>query len=69
MSFQAKRELLAQTAARYQVAGHTQKSTILDEFVATTGYTRKYAIRVLRRLPAVAGAITRPRAPRYGPAV
>jgi hypothetical protein len=69
MSFQAKRELLAQTAARYQAAGHTQKTTILDEFVAATGYTRKYAIRVLRHPPPVAAAISRPRAPRYGPAV
>lgn len=69
MSFQAKRELLTQTAARYQAAGHTQKTTILDEFVAATGYTRKYAIRVLRHPPPVAAAISRPRAPRYGPAV
>ncbi len=69
MSFQAKRELLAQTAGRYQAASHAQKSHILDEFVAATGYTRKYAIRVLRHPPPVAAAITRPRAPRYGPAV
>jgi len=69
MSFQAKRELLAQTAARYQAASHAQKSPILDEFVAATGYTRKYAIRVLRHPPPAAAAITRLRAPRYGPAV
>ncbi len=69
MSFQAKRELLAQTAGRYQAASHVQKAHILDEFVAATGYTRKYAIRVLRHPPPVAAAITRPRAPRYGPAV
>jgi len=69
MSFQAKRELLAQTAARYQAADHARKTGILDEFVAATGYTRKYAIRVLRHPPPVAAAIVRPRAPRYGPAV
>ncbi len=69
MSFQAKRELLAQTAARYQAVNRTQRTTILDEFIAATGYTRKYAIRVLRHPPPVAAAISRPRAPRYGPAV
>jgi hypothetical protein len=36
MSFQAKRELLLQTAPRYQAARHGQKSIILDEFVAAT---------------------------------
>jgi len=70
MSFQAKRELLGQVAPRYHEARGVQKRHILDEFVAATGYARKYAIRVLGQ-PAVpaAGPITRPRAPRYGPAV
>jgi hypothetical protein len=69
MSFQAKRELLLQTAPRYQAAGHRQKSTILDEFVAATGYDRKYAIRLLSREPPPPAPIKRPRPPRYGPAV
>ncbi len=70
MSFHAKRELLAQVAPRYQRAHHSQKSLILDEFVAATGYTRKYAIRLLTRPPLPPPpAIRRPRAPRYGPAV
>ncbi len=70
MSFRAKRELLAQVAPRYQRARHPQKSLILDEFVAATGYARKYAIRLLTRPPLPAPpAIRRPRAPRYGPAV
>jgi len=70
MSFQAKRELLVQIAPRYREARGVQKRHILDEFVAATGYARKYAIRVLGQ-PAVpaAGPITRPREPRYGPAV
>ena len=70
MSFQAKRELLTQTAPRYGAAAPRQKRTILDEFVAATGYARKYAIRRLRqpvvRLP---GPIARPRARTYGPEV
>lgn len=70
MSFQAKRELLAQVAPRYRAANHTQKSLILDEFVAATGYARKYAIRLLTRPVApLAAAIRRPRARQYGPAV
>src|ERR687884_274099 len=68
MSFRAKRELLAQVAPRYQQAAPQQKSLILDEFVAATGYVRKYAIRLLAR-PSLPPAIRRPRAPHYGPAV
>jgi hypothetical protein len=49
MSFQAKRELLTQVGPRYKDASHSQKSQILNEFVAATGYVRKYAIRLLTR--------------------
>lgn len=70
MSFRAKRELLLQVSTRYQAARHQQKSIILDEFIAATGYARKYAIRLLTRpAPPPTAAITRPRARRYGPAV
>jgi hypothetical protein len=70
MSFRAKRELLAQVAPRYQQARPAHKSLILDEFVAATGYARKYAIRLLTRPPLPPpSAIRRPRAPRYGAAV
>jgi hypothetical protein len=70
MSFLAKRELLAQVAARYRDATSHQKSQILDEFVAATGYARKYAIHLLTQpeLPPVQ-PLTRPRPRRYGPAV
>ncbi len=69
MSFQSKRELLAQTAPRYREASHAQKSLILDEFSAATGYARKYAIRLLRRPVAPPFPIKRPRPPHYGKAV
>jgi hypothetical protein len=69
MSFRAKRELLAQVAPRYREVGHPQKSVVLDEFVAATGYARKYAIRLLAKPVPTAAPIRRPRAPRYGPAV
>ena len=38
MSFRGKRELLVQVAPRYCSARHGQRSVILDEFVAVTGY-------------------------------
>src|SRR5205814_9644329 len=67
MSFRSKRELLAQVAPRYQQASHTHKSIILNEFVAATGYARKYAILLLTRPPLPAPArIRRPRAPQDG---
>ena len=69
MSFRAKRELLAQVAPRYREAGHAQKSVVLDEFVAATGYVRKYAIRLLAQPVPEPAPIRRPREPRYGPAV
>jgi hypothetical protein len=42
-----KRELLVQVAPRYRAARHGQRSIMLDEFVAVTGYELKYAIRLL----------------------
>ena len=70
MSFQAKRELLAQIAPRYREASHSQRSVILNEFVAATGYARKYAIRLLTQpLPLATSPIKRPRARHYGKAV
>ena len=70
MSFLAKRELLARVAGRYRDATGQQKSHILDEFVAATGYARKYAIHLLTQpvLPPVQ-PLTRPRPRRYGPGV
>jgi hypothetical protein len=69
MSFLSKRELLAQVAPRYAEAGRLRKSAILDEFTAATGYSRKYAVRLLAKTPAAPKPIRRPREPHYGPAV
>src|SRR5262245_54960020 len=67
MSFAAKRELVVQIAPRYREASSTEKLVILDEFVAATGYARKYAIRLLHQpAPLVAKSIKRPRKRRYG---
>jgi hypothetical protein len=42
-----RRELIEAIGARYREASTSEKSTILDEFVAVAGYHRKHAIRVL----------------------
>ena len=66
MSFQAKRELLVQVAPRYREAHHGHKCIILDEFVAATGYARKYAIHLLSRPVSPVVPLRRPRERRYG---
>jgi hypothetical protein len=69
MSVRARREVLAQVAPRYQEAAGKQRSHILDEFVATTGYARKYAIRLCSSPVHAPAPIQRSRLPCYGPAV
>lgn len=70
MRFQSKRELLMQVAPRYRESDHPQKSVILSEFIAATGYNRKYAIRLLSGpILSPPGPLKRTRARYYGPAV
>lgn len=69
MSYQSKYELLQQMAPRYREASEALKHVILDEFVAATGYARKYAIRLLCHPEERKREIKRPRAPQYGPEV
>jgi hypothetical protein len=69
LSYQAKRELLLQIAPRYREASSRLKEVILDEFVAATGYARKYAIRLLNHPADQKLTIARPRPPHYGPEV
>jgi len=51
MTHTARAELANAIRRRYQSASGRQKCQILDEFVATTGYHEKSAIRVLNRQP------------------
>jgi hypothetical protein len=44
----ARREIIESVAARYQHSGKKEKGAILDEFVATTGYSRWQASYLLR---------------------
>jgi transposase InsO family protein len=51
---QRKHELAAALQGRYVKAGRKEKGQILDEFVAATGYHRKWAVGLLRQGPPVA---------------
>src|SRR5438552_837831 len=64
--FPRQRELLVQVAPRYRAARHGERSAILDEFIAVTGYDRKYAIRVLLGPIQPPAPIRRPRRAYYG---
>ena len=47
LSMQARWEVIQHLAPRYQQASLTQKTRLLHECVSVTGYTRKYASRLL----------------------
>ena len=66
MSFQARRELLLRVAPRYRECSRNEKTVILNEFVAATGYARKYAIRLLGAPEPPPAVIRRPRPRRPG---
>jgi len=48
MSKRSKQELAKEIQPRYLKANKADKKQILDEFTATTGYHRKYAIKLLK---------------------
>ena len=56
MSLKSHRELLASIEPRYAKASRLEKGRMLDEFVASTGYERDYAITLLNHPPAVRSA-------------
>jgi hypothetical protein len=71
ISMGTRAELLAAVGERYRSSGRDERSRILDEFVAITGYHRKHAIRLLTDGAEDTGQRgERPgRRPRYGDAV
>jgi hypothetical protein len=65
MTIKSRRELLAAVILRYAKARGREKERILDEFVASTGYNRKYAIHLLHHPPAERWRRKRRRPRRY----
>lgn len=64
---QTDEKYLARLQTRYSKASKKEKSTILDEYVKTTGFHRKYANAVLRgKRKRSKGPIHRPRRALYG---
>ena len=51
LSVQARREVIQHMAPRYQQASASYKGALLDEVVATTGYARRSAMRLLNHPP------------------
>jgi len=49
MSLTTRRELASSLSLRYRNASRSDKSRILDEFILSCGYNRKYAVDVLKR--------------------
>jgi hypothetical protein len=69
LSYQARRALLQQAVPQYREALPSQKRTLLDAFVATTGYHRTYARWLLNHAEEVQQTLQRPRPRQYGPEV
>jgi hypothetical protein len=63
MSPQSKKEYTEATHQRYKNASHKGKTFILNEFCATSGYHRKYAIQLLRGFK----RFTKPKRKKRGP--
>ena len=51
MSLDARRELLERVSERYRFARVGEKTQILNQFLATAGYSRKHAISLLNAPP------------------
>src|SRR5262245_32034841 len=64
MGLKSRRELLHSISGRYQAAKRKDKQRILDEFVAATGYHRKYAVTILAQTTQSSHSIERKPRPR-----
>jgi len=59
MSLSARREMVISIRQRYLESSCAEKGRILDGFISTTGYDRKYAISLLRQKARVADSVLR----------
>ena len=68
VSMATRDELLAVVSERYRASGRADKSRIVEEFAAATGYHRKHAMRMLRAGPSSKRSAPRPSRRIYGAA-
>ena len=61
LTMKERKAVTAKTVTRYCRAGKKQKSQMLDEFVALTGYNRWYAVGLLQGKPSLAPKARTPR--------
>jgi hypothetical protein len=66
MRIKERYQLAAELGDRYWAAGRRERSAMLDAFCLTTGYSRKYAISVLRGRQRKSRSLRKPRRRRYG---
>jgi hypothetical protein len=69
VSMSTRTELVVAIGERYRGSGKAERSAILDEFVAVTGYHRKHAIRLLASAGEERVFLARRAHHRYGPDV
>ena len=60
VSMATRRELVVAITERYVSARRSDKTKVLDEFVALTGHHRKHAMRLLRSAARPPGMGSRP---------
>src|SRR6266852_5568098 len=66
LSLHTKREILHHMAPQYRKASSAKKCLLLDEFTATTGYNRKYAMWLLNHAAQLQHTPQHPRIRQYG---
>jgi hypothetical protein len=68
LGHKARWEYFRAIYGRYRKGDHKSRQGMLNEFCLTTGYNRKYAIRLLNGPPPEQQRVRRPRGrkPRYG---
>jgi transposase InsO family protein len=66
MRIEERYKLAADLAERYWAAGRRERGALLDAFCLITGYSRKYAISVLRGRQRKPRLLRKPRRKRYG---
>lgn len=68
MRIKERYQLAAELGERYWAAGRRERGVMLDAFCLTTGYSRKYAISILRGRKRMPRLRRKPRRRRYGKA-